>query len=170
MCARACVCVGGLVGWVRTCVYVCVCDSACDDVLFCIFWGHVASIRQFDTMIFPEQKNKASGITGWVNRGVEFITGSGPDHPRFDVPSAYKMRLQCMKMYLEPYKRTLLRGEFQENFDISKAVTVITDLYKCCTHQYCGTSGAVHPWEISLNNVSSHISCAVHECNRTLAM
>ena len=112
-------------------------------------------------MIFPEQKSKPSGLSGWVNRGVEYITGSGPDHPRFDVPSPYKMRLQCMKMYLEQYKRTLLKGEFPENFDMSNTVTIITELCNCCTRQYCGTSGSsVHPWEFSVNNVSTHISCA----------
>ena len=147
------------------------CSAVCGVSNWFWIFCHVATIRQFDTMIFPEQKNKASGLSGWYNKGVEFLTRSGPDHPRFDVPSAYKMRLQCMKMYLEPYKKTLLRGEFHKNFDISNAVTIITDLCNCCTCQYCGTSVAVHPWEFSsLNNVSTHISCAVHECNRKFAM
>ena len=112
-------------------------------------------------MIFPEQKNKGSGLTGLYNRGVEFFTRSGPDHPRFDVPQPYKMRLQCMKMYLEQYKTVLLQGQFESKFDISKAVEIISDIYECSARQYCGISGSnVNYWEYpyQLNNVSTTIT------------
>ena len=112
-------------------------------------------------MIFPEQKNKASGWSGWYNRGVELITRSGPDHPRFNVPQPYKMRLQCMKMYLEQYKTVLLQGQFESKFDISKAEEIISDVYQCSARQYCGTSGSnVNHWDFSyqLNNVSATVT------------
>ena len=114
-----------------------------------------AHVRQFDTMMYPEKKNKGT-LTGIV----EFFTGSGPDHARFDVPQPYKMRLQSMKIHLEQYKAVLLRGQFESKFDIPKAVGIINDIYQCSARQYCGISGSnVNHWEFSnlLNNVSTTI-------------
>lgn len=89
------------------------------------------------------------------------FTGSGSEHAQFEVPSAYKMRLQCMKIHLEQYKTVLLRGRFESKFDISKAVEIISDVHKCSVYQYCGTSGSnVNHWEYSysLNNVSATVT------------
>ena len=109
-----------------------------------------AIIKQLDTMIYPEIKDNS-----WLNK-ARGLFGSGPDHPRFTVPSPHKMRMQCLKIYLEPYKRELLSGEFDANFDIQNAVVQFTDLYYGCVYQYYGTTQHVHvsDWDQhSLNNV-----------------
>lgn len=103
-------------------------------------------------MVYPEQKNK----TGWPTRVFEFVTRSRPDHPRFDVPAPIKMRLQCMKAYLEEHKTVLLK--FEPNFDIFNVVGIIIDLYQCCAHQYVGTESTVNPWNFSLNTVRAQIN------------
>ena len=114
-------------------------------MIISILFVYSAFIKQFDTMIYPEIKDNS-----WINRASDKITGffgSGPDHPRFNVPSPYKMRMQCLKIYLEPYKRGLLSGEFDANFDIQNAVVHFTDLYYGCVYQYYGTTWHVSDWE-----------------------
>ena len=99
-------------------------------------------------MIFPEIKDSS-----WFNRakeGFSGLFGSGPDHQRFYVPDPFKMREQCLKIYLEPYKQGLFNGVFEANFDIQQAVMQFSDLYKNCVHQYCGTTERVSDWDISL--------------------
>ena len=109
-----------------------------------------ALIRQFDTMIYPEIKDNS-----WLNRakyGLSGIFGSGPDHPRFNVPPPHKMREQCLKIYLEPCKRRLLNGEFIANFDIQNVVMEFTDRYNCCAYQ-CYGHAFVSDWDHSMTNV-----------------
>ena len=124
---------------------------------------HVAVVKQYDTIIYPEIKDKSSRFTAWYKEKKEalasFFFGQDDaeiEHSRFTVLSPYNMRLKCLNIFLEPYKSALLEGEFQENFDVSSAVTYLLDFYNCCACQYYGTSGPiVHDWNMyRLNNVS----------------
>ena len=98
---------------------------------------YTAHVRQFDTMVYPEQKKV--DMLGWYSRSFELWTGR-MHHSRFDVPSPCEMRVRCIKMYLEECDTVLLHGKFESKFDMLKAVKTIMDIYQCCTHQYCGTS------------------------------
>ena len=123
---------------------------------------HVAVVKQCDTIIYPEVKDKSSRIVAWYKEKKEalsnFFFGQDAEieHSRFNVPSPYHMRVKCLNIFLEPYKSTLLEGVFQENFDVFLAVTYLMDFYNCCACQYYGTSGPiVHDWNMSgLKNVS----------------
>ena len=109
----------------------------CTSYIVNVMYTCIGNIHQFDTMIYPEQRN-----SGWSSR----IFGSARN---FKVKEPFKMRKLCMNVYLEPYKRMLHSGEFvpQENFDISIVVTYINHLFMCCGNQYCGTSDAdVYCW------------------------
>ena len=111
----------------------------------------LATVKQFDTMIYPELKDNS-----WRNRARDGITGflgSGPVRPRLNVPTLYKMRRQCLMIYLEPYKRRLLDGEFEVNFEIQNAVVQFTELYNSCVYQYYGSTRSVFDWDYSLKNV-----------------
>ena len=107
-------------------------------------------------MIYPEYKDKSKGITSYLNRGVAYLTGSGTDHPWFSVPPSDKMRAQCLRIHLEPYKKGLLEGTFQaNNCDVHSAVEQFRDLYNCCYHQHYGTTWIISDWEVlTLKNVS----------------
>ena len=121
-------------------------------------------MRQYDTIIYPEVKDKSSRLAAWYKEKKEafasFFFGQDDDaeieHSRFTVLYPYNMRVKCLNIFLEPNKSTLLEGEFQENFDVSLAVTYLLDFYNCCVHQYYGNSGSsVHDWNIpGLNYVS----------------
>ena len=125
---------------------------------------HAEVIKQFDTMIFPEVKDKsgivkraANYLIGWIP-GVEL----GSDHPKFTVPPPDDMRRVCMKIHLEPYKKRMLSGEFEGGFDVHKSVQDFTALYQCCLMQYCGKDTfAVRDWRIGrVQNVSiSYCTC-----------
>ena len=100
-------------------------------------------------MIYPEIRD--SSLLNRAKEGFFSFFGSGPDHQRFDVPDPFKMREQCLKIYLEPYKQGLFNGVFEANFDIQNAVMHFNDLYKNCVHQYCGTiARGVSDWDIPL--------------------
>ena len=112
-------------------------------------------IRQFDTMIYPEYKDKSRGFTSIWNMRVAFIIGAWTDHPRFSVPPSDKMRAHCLRIHLEPYKKGLLEGTFQANFDVHSAVEQFIDLYNCCYRQHYGTTWIISDWEVlTLKNVS----------------
>lgn len=105
-------------------------------------------------MIYPEYKDKSSGVLSSIwNKGVALFTRSGTNHPRID---SSKMRKQCLRIHLEPFKRKMLEGDFMAKFDIQRAVEPFVDLYECCAYQYYGTAGPdVHDWDmaIQLSNV-----------------
>ena len=119
---------------------------------------HAEVIKQFDTMVFPEVKDK-SGI---VKRATNYLfgwipgVGSGSDHPKFTVPPPDDMRRMCMKIHLEPYKKGMLSGVFEGGFDVHRSVQDFTALYQCCLTQYCGKeTNAVNEWGIDrIQNVS----------------
>ena len=101
-------------------------------------------------MIFPEVKDK-SNMFQRAYKKFSFLwkTHAGSDHPTFSVPPPDEMRHICMEFHLEPVKEKLLTGQFEEGFDISKAVEHLTGLYQCCYCQYyaCDES-RVSDWEI----------------------
>ena len=120
--------------------------------------SHAEVVRQFDTMIFPEVKDKsgivkqaANYLFGWIP-GVEL----GSDHPKFAVPPPEDMRSTCMKIHLEPYKNGMLSGKFKGGFDVYRSVQDFAAFYQCCFTQYCGKdTDAVNNWRIPrIQNVS----------------
>ena len=105
-------------------------------------------------MIYPEYKDKFGRGFALYLQGFVYSTGPETVHPRFSVPPSDKMRAQCLRIHLDPYKKQLLEGEFQANFDIHSAVEQFSDLYNCCFQQHYGTS-LFFDWEMfSLRNVS----------------
>ena len=125
--------------------------------------SHTDVVRQFDTMVFPEVKDKSNIFKRTKNYVLEWIgVGSGSDHPKFAVPLPDDMRSVCMKIHLEPYKNGMLSGEFEEGFDVHRSVQDFTAVYQCCLMQYCGKETyAVKDWRIGrVQNVSiSYCSC-----------
>ena len=111
-----------------------------------------AKIRQFDTMIFPEAKDKSNIIQTLK----KYIWRTGSDHPTFSVPPLDEMRRMCMEFHLEPVKNKLLAGQFKEGFDISEAVEYFTGLYQCCYCQYYAcVESHVYDWKMmAMKNVS----------------
>ena len=109
---------------------------------------HAALIRQFDTIIFPEAKDKSAT---WPKRFWAFFTRSGPDQPKFEVPTPEKMRSKCLEIHLDPYKKQMLSGTFEEKFEICTAVEGVITLFQCCLCQYYGTGEVSdnYPWEIA---------------------
>ena len=111
---------------------------------------HAEVIKQFDTMIFPEVKDKSNIVKRTAASVWNWFVGSGSDHPKFTVPHSDDMRSVCMKIHLEPYKNGMLSGEFKGGFDVYRSVQGFTALYECCLTQYCGKETyAVNDWEIS---------------------
>ena len=115
----------------------------------------VAVIRQHDTMIFPEAKDKSNIIVQKFKDLKDYITGSsGSDHPRFKVPATDKMRSMCLDIYLDAFKKTLLSGNFKENWEICKGAEGFATLFRSCYCQYCGNTEFSHQdWIISRINI-----------------
>ena len=111
-----------------------------------------AVIRQHDTMIFPEAKDKDNIFVRGFTSLVGYFTGSssGSDHPKFKVPRPDKMRSMCLEIYLNPSKKRLLSGSFKAKWDISKAVEGFVSLFQSCYCQYYGASEiSCQEWKIS---------------------
>ena len=111
---------------------------------------HAEVIKQFDTMVFPEVKDKSS----FVRRTTNFVWGliAGSDHP---VPLPDDMRSLSMTIHLEPYKNKMLTGVFEGGFDVYRSVQNFTALYQCCLTQYYGKETSAVKWKISrIQNVS----------------
>ena len=117
------------------------------DACMCL---HAEVVKQFDTMVFPEVKDKPNIVKRTTNYVLEwFGVGSGSDHPKFAVPHPEDMRSMCLKIHLEPYKKGMLAGEFKGGFDVYRSVQDFTALYQCCLTQYCGKETyAVNEWGI----------------------
>ena len=119
---------------------------------------YTAQIRQFDTMIFPEAKDKSNIFKRTFTK---YIWRTGSDHPTFSVPHPDEMRRMCMEFHLEPVKSKLLTGQltFKQGFDISEAVEHFIGLYQCCycQHYACDESHVYH-WEMKpIKNVSYNL-------------
>ena len=114
---------------------------------------YTAQIRQFDTMIFPEAKDKSNIFKRTFNK---ILWRTGSDHPTFSVPPPDEMRHICMEFHFEHVKGKLLTGQFEEGFDIFEAVEHFTGLYQCCYCQYYAcTELYVYEWEVKpIKNVS----------------
>ena len=155
-------------------LYICICTAKCDikQYIMCIFWWnsiackilsgsmclHTDVIKQFDTMVFPEVKDKSNIVKQTATFFWGLITGSESesDHPKFYVPPPEDMRKICMEIHLEPYKNGMFSGVFEEGFDVHRSVQDFTALYQCCLIQYCGKeTHSVNKWRISrVPNVS----------------
>ena len=149
--------------------------QACTSIMIIIYL-YTAQIRQFDTMIFPEAKDKYNIFKRTFNK---ILWRTGSDHPTFSVPPPDEMRCICLDFHLEPVKGKLLTGQFEEGFDISEAVEHFIGLYQCCYCQYYAcTELYVYEWKImTIKNVSCNyliikniidyvvmcISCSAHE-------
>ena len=124
--------------------------------------SHAEVVRQFDTMIFPEVKDKSGVVKRAANYLIGWIPGVelGSDHPKFTVPLPDDMRSTCMKIHLEPYKKGMLSGEFEGGFDVYRSVQDFTALYQCCLVQYCGKEiDAVNDWRFSRILIVSILYC-----------
>ena len=121
------------------------------QVMYACMCLHTEVVKQFDTMVFPEVKDKSNIVKRTTNYVLEwFGVGSESDHPKFAVPPSEDMRSICMKIHLEPYKNGMLSGEFEGGFDVYRSVQDFTALYQCCLMQYCGKEiYTVNEWEIS---------------------
>ena len=119
---------------------------------------HAAVVNQYDTMVFPEVKDKSNIVKRTTNYVLEWLgVGLGSDHPNF---TPEDMRSICMKIHLEPFKNGMLSGVFERGFDLYWSVQGFTALYECCLTQYCGKETAVK-WRIPrvLNVSIFQIAC-----------
>ena len=118
------------------------------------YYSNVAHILQFDTMIFPEVKDKSNIFKRFIN----YAFGATSNPPEFSVPPIDEMRQQCMTHYLDPFKYQLLTGQFKENFELFEVVDNFAELYQCCLCQYYGCSESqnqIYPWKEPKINVVS---------------
>ena len=106
--------------------------------LFCV--DTIAYIRQFDTMVFPEVKDRRNII----GRVFEFFSGSS----EFKVPAPSQMRTTCMEIHLTPTRNIVVTGEYIGKFDIKSAVDGCVGLFRCGYVQYCDYFGGEHAWVI----------------------
>ena len=104
--------------------------------LFC--FDTIANIRQFDTMVFPEVKDRRNII----GRVFEFFSGSS----EFKVPAPSQMRTTCMEIHLSPTRNILVTGEYIEKFEF--AVDGCVGLFHCGYVQYCDYYGGEREWVI----------------------
>lgn len=129
-----------------------------------VFIIHAGVVNQFDTMVFPEVKDKFAMIfkrtTNYVLEWLGY--GSGSDHPKFTVPHPEDMRSICMKIYLEPYKNEMMSGVFEKGFNVFFSVKGFNTLYRCCLTQCCGKETyAVDKWKIPRVSNVSILNCTI---------
>ena len=117
-----------------------------------------ALYRQFDTIIFPEAKDKSNIFMRGLKRGWELMTGVGSsetDHPKFTVPDVSDIRNRCLDIYLQTPRNTILNGSYPEYFEIKEITENCFSLFQSCFLQLTEHRGRSHDWNIpEVKNVS----------------
>ena len=125
----------------------------------------VAQYRQFDTIIFPEAKDKSSIVVRGFKKGWAWLTGSaspGTGHPEFNVPDVLHIRNECLNFYLQSAKDVILNGSYPEYFEIKEITEKCYVLFHSCYLQRTEHRGSSHDWIMySVRNVSHELCCYI---------